>query len=128
MCMEDIAIGRYINVVRSVVNCLTTTTQLVQNNPKRVSLIIANGASTMLTVNDVTPVTSLVGMQTNSSLGDLRLNIWRHGNLVTRAFWGIKVSAATDIIIYEGILDFDLPDPKQLLEMLMRRQYGQASR
>ena len=110
MCCEDYRIGRKIRTVaRYVVLPASTVTQIVAPSPNRVMLAIGTTQSNGAWIAPYYNIAINTGLYVLSSGNNLvRFHLVEDGDIVTKPWWGIRAVAATDLIIFEGIVDPDL--------------------
>lgn len=105
--MEDIRIGRNTPVVERLVTIPNTSVPLVDDDPKRTMLIIHTPPSGRLTLSIKNPVVADVGITLDNLAQSLQLRIEEHGQLVTKAWFGIHSVGGVSVAVYEGHLSLE---------------------
>ena len=93
--MEDLRIGRETLSRFGSVAFAAAAVEIVPASPARVAIIITAPTTGRPTVGDNGQVTLDSGPTFTQGAGALSLNIWDHGDIVRRPFWGIASAAGT---------------------------------
>jgi len=102
--MEDIRIGRATAGTQSIVPLTTSSEQIVQSDPKRVSLIFFAPVSGTLTVSSRNPVVANEGIIITPATPYITLTLASIGMLVTHEWYGIHSVGSVTSTILEGQL------------------------
>lgn len=80
----------------------TTDTEVVQNNPNRVELVIVNNGVNEIHLDIDNTVSSTSGLRVAPS-GSISLNKLEDGSFVTEAFFGVATTNAVIVRIFEVV-------------------------
>lgn len=105
MCMEDVRIGRKEAISEQRIANSATEIPLVQNDPKRTSLLIYPPNLGTNYYSTQPGVTALNGIALVAGNHPLQFNIKEHGQLVTKAWYTIGTDTTVSIVVIEGRLD-----------------------
>jgi hypothetical protein len=102
--MEDIRIGRRAASAADLVTIGTVSVEVAPASPDRIYLVLGPPDSGVLTYSVKSPVVTAQGLNVASGQAPIELDIRVHGQLVTKAWFGIHSAAVKTIFIGQTIL------------------------
>jgi hypothetical protein len=103
--MEDIRIARETKSTQDERTVNTTSGLLVPQDRNRYSLVISAPATNTVTLSFRNPATLLAGIQLKSTDSPLTLTLEKHGEIVTRAIYGIVAAGSEPLGIWTSSLE-----------------------
>ena len=107
MCWADIQIGRKTERKIRSVTLGVAAVQLVQDDPRRIGLILFAHNTARYTLGDSNAVVLDAGPTVQAAADPLPLSVMEFGQLVTAELWGIASAAAVNVGVIEIILPRD---------------------
>jgi hypothetical protein len=105
MCMEDVRLGRQIQVSEVQVTVATTVTPLVGDDPDRVMLMIGIPVSGNFFCSTRHDLALNEGFRlVSTALAFFVFDIKTHGQMVTKAWYGIHSVGGVGVAVIEGRL------------------------
>lgn len=116
MCIQDYAIGMGLFTSEKVVAVGLSSGIVVAANPNRTLLIFAHPASNTVHLSTINPADATVGFHLGSTDQPVYLHVLHHGNLPSKAWYGIATGGAVNISVFEG--EFDLAQIREFLNKI----------
>lgn len=107
MCFMDIQIGRKTERKFRSVTVGVAATQLVQDDPRRIGLILFAHNTARYTIGPDNAVAIDTGPTIQAAADPLPLSIQQFGQLVTAEMWAVASAAATKVGVVEILLPRD---------------------
>lgn len=103
MCIQDLAIGRRSGSGMKVVAVTTTPVQLVEANDDRTAIVFCGNLGAALTVSLLPAAVAGEGMVIDQPGSPVTLDIFKHGDLVRRAWFGVIAAGTENFAVFETI-------------------------
>jgi len=107
MCMEDVRLGRKTGpIAAQFAPALATRTKIADQNPNRIAIMfgVVGANAAMIAPAPLDP-TANQGMHLSQAEGMITLDIQHHGNIVTQQWDASGLVGATNITVWESILN-----------------------
>lgn len=96
-------------VTNTTLNVQNSATQIVNNSPDRVNLVITNNGGFNIAVTPFPNGSPTTGIILGAGGGNVTMNVRDDFELVSQTWWGISVGGATTTTAFETLADINMP-------------------
>ena len=117
MCCEDVKIGRRTISVAQTINVLAGLYQVLPANQNRVGLVFLGANINTNCVGIIQPTGVTDGVRVNTTANYVDFNIWDHGDMVTKPWFGFGGAAGRLQLIetsLTGMCNDGEPEPSNI--------------